>query len=65
MNNNKKLRVTLVRSTIGYEKSQGDTAKALGLRKLNKSVVVPDNSTYRGMIFKIQHLVKVEEVTEE
>jgi large subunit ribosomal protein L30 len=58
----KKLRVTLVKSPIGYEKSQGETAKALGLRKLHTTVEVPDNPTNRGQIFKIRHLVAVEEV---
>lgn len=58
----KQLKVTLVKSTIGYEKSQGQTARALGLRKLHKSVMVKDNPAVRGMINKIRHLVTVEEV---
>jgi large subunit ribosomal protein L30 len=58
----KKLRVTLVKSAIGYEKSQGMTVRALGLRRMNSSVVVDDNPTNRGQINKIIHLVKVEEV---
>jgi large subunit ribosomal protein L30 len=57
------LRVTWVKSAIGYNKKQGDTVRALGLRKLNHSVEVPDTPTYRGMINKVSHLVKVEEVT--
>lgn len=64
MSNAKSLRITLVKSPIGYEKSQGETARALGLRKLHASVVRPDNSTVRGMIFKIRHLVEVEEIEE-
>jgi large subunit ribosomal protein L30 len=56
-----KLRVTLVKSPIGYEKSQGETARALGLRKLNQTVEKPDNPAVRGMIAKIGHLVRVEE----
>jgi large subunit ribosomal protein L30 len=56
------LQITLVRSPIGYEKSQGETAKALGLRRLHATVVKPDVPTVRGQIFKIQHLVQVEEV---
>ena len=58
----KVLRITLVKSAIGFEKSQGETARALGLRKLHASVVKPDNSTVRGMVWKIRHLVEVEEV---
>jgi large subunit ribosomal protein L30 len=58
----KQLKVTLVHSSIGLEKSQGDTAKALGLRKLHHSVVVKDIPSVRGMIKKIIHLVVVEEV---
>jgi large subunit ribosomal protein L30 len=58
----KQIKVTLVRSPIGYEKSQGETARALGLRKLHASVVVKDIPSVRGMIYKITHLVTVEEV---
>lgn len=58
----KQLKVTLVKSAIGYEKSQGETAKALGLKKLHASVVVKDIPSVRGMINKISHLVAVEEV---
>ena len=58
----KQLKVTLVKSAIGYEKSQGETAKALGLKKLHASVVVKDIPSVRGMISKISHLVAVEEV---
>lgn len=61
MSDGKRLRVTLVKSPIGYEKSQGETARALGLRKLNQTVEKPDNPAVRGMIAKIGHLVRVEE----
>ncbi|GAB4463595.1 MAG: 50S ribosomal protein L30 [Armatimonadaceae bacterium] len=57
-----KLQITLARSPIGYEKSQGLTARALGLNKRGKTVVQPDNACIRGMIFKIRHLVEVEEI---
>jgi len=60
-----KLRITYVKSTIGYSRDQKDTIRTLGLRKLNHSVVKPDNQVVRGMIFKVQHLVKVEEVEDE
>ena len=56
------LKVTLVKSTIGALKDQKATVEALGLRKINSTVVKPDNECIRGMIFKVKHLVKVEEV---
>ncbi|MDO4567789.1 MAG: 50S ribosomal protein L30 [Clostridia bacterium] len=55
------LKITLVKSTIGALKDQQATVAALGLRKLNQTVVKPDNACTRGMIFKVKHLVKVEE----
>lgn len=58
----KKLRVTLVKSPIGYNKRQKNTAKALGLRKMNTAVIHDDTPPVRGMINKISHLVEVEEV---
>ena len=57
-----KLRVTLVKSTIGAIPKQVKTVEALGLNKLNKTVELPDNDAVRGMIFKVRHLVKVEEI---
>jgi large subunit ribosomal protein L30 len=60
----KKLRITLVRSTIGYEKSQLATARSLGLRRLNFTVTHNDTPVVRGMINKISHLLRVEEVEE-
>ncbi len=56
-----KLRVTLIKSGIGYAQDQKKTLKALGLNRLNKSVVHNDNSSVRGMLDKVRHLVKVEE----
>jgi ribosomal protein L30 len=56
------LKITLVKSTIGALKDQQATVKALGLKKTNSTVVQPDNAAIRGMIFKVKHLVKVEEV---
>ncbi|MCD4686779.1 MAG: 50S ribosomal protein L30 [Anaerolineae bacterium] len=58
----KKLRVTLVKSPIGYTKRQKGTVKALGLRKMNASVVHNDTPPIRGMINAVSHLVKVEEI---
>jgi large subunit ribosomal protein L30 len=57
----KTIRVTLVRSPIGYTKDQKATAKALGLRRLHQTVEHKDNPALRGMIRKIVHLVQVEE----
>jgi len=56
------LRITLVRSLIGYPQRQRETAKGLGLRKINSQVVRPDRPEVRGMISKVSHLVKVEVV---
>jgi len=57
----KKLRVTLVRSPIGYKKDQRATARALGLRRLNQTVEHNDNPALRGMLNKIIHLLRIEE----
>jgi len=64
MSNEKTVRITLVKSPIGYEKSQGETARALGLRKLHATVNLPDSPSVRGMIYKIRHLVQVDETGE-
>jgi large subunit ribosomal protein L30 len=56
------LRITLVRSLIGYPRRQRETAKGLGLRKINSRAIRPDRPEIRGMIDKISHLVKVEVV---
>ncbi len=57
----KTIKVTLVRSPIGYNKEQAKIVEALGLKKLNQTKVLPDNNCIRGSIFKVKHLVKVEE----
>lgn len=59
--NDKVIRVTLVRSPIGYTKDQRATARALGLRRLNQTMEHKDTPSLRGMIQKIIHLVQVEE----
>jgi large subunit ribosomal protein L30 len=56
------VKITLTRSLIGYPKDQRATVRALGLGKINTSVVKEDNSTLQGMLHKVSHLVKVEEV---
>ena len=57
-----KVKVTLIKSTLGCLKDQQATVKALGLTKIRTSNVLPDNAATRGMIFKVKHLVAVEEV---
>jgi len=57
----KTIRVTLVRSPIGYTKDQKATVKALGLRRMHQTVEQKDNPAVRGMIQKVIHLLKVEE----
>lgn len=57
----KKLKITLIKSTIGCLEKQKKTVEALGLRKIRSSVVRPDNACTRGMIFVVRHLVSVEE----
>jgi len=56
------LKITLVKSTIGAIPKHVKTAEALGLTKLQKTVIQKDNDAIRGMVAKISHLVKVEEV---
>ena len=57
-----KLKITLVKSTIGSIPKHKKTVEALGLHKLNKTVEMPDNAAVRGMINQVRHLVKVEEI---
>ena len=59
-----KIKVTLVRSTIGALQKHKKTVEALGLRKTNSSNVHEDNAAIRGMIKQVCHLVKVEEINE-
>lgn len=58
----KKLRVTQVRSAIGHKHDQQETIRSLGIHRLHETVEVVDNPSVRGMIFKVKHLVEVEEV---
>ncbi len=57
-----KIKVTLVKSVIGSEKSQKATVEALGIKKLNHSVEHEATPAILGMVAKVKHLVKVEEV---
>lgn len=56
------LRVTLVKSVIGYKKDQIATVEALGLKKIRDTKEHADNPQIRGMVNKVKHLVKVEEI---
>jgi len=57
----KTLKIKLVKSPIGYSERQKGTVKALGLKKINDVVEHTDTPVIRGMIFKVSHLVEVEE----
>lgn len=58
----KTLKITQVKSSIGYKSDQGATLKALGLKRISDSREQTDTPAIRGMIFKVKHLVKVEEL---
>jgi len=58
----KKLKITLKKSLIGQSKKQRETVAALGLKKLNQSVIKEDVPSIRGMVKKVNHLVVVEEI---
>lgn len=58
-----KLRITWIKSDIGYRYDQKATIKSLGFKRLNESLEREDSSSLRGMISKVKHLVKVEIVT--
>jgi len=58
-----KLHITWVKSSIGYAEVQKRTIKALGLKRLNQRVTHNDQASVRGMIKKVKHLVKVEEIS--
>ena len=57
----KKVKVTLVKSPIGAIPKHKKTVEALGLKKMHKTVELPDNAATRGMVDQVKHLVKVEE----
>jgi large subunit ribosomal protein L30 len=59
------LKITLTRSPIGFNAKQKRTAAALGLTRLHKTVLRPDNDQVRGMVRAIEHLVQVERVEAE
>ena len=57
----KVLKVTLVRSPIGFNRTQGETVTGMGLRRIRHTVELPDTPATRGMIHKVRHLVDVQE----
>lgn len=60
----KQLRITQVRSGVGRPETHRRTLRALGLRRHQQTVIQQDNPAIRGMLFQVQHLVRVEEVAE-
>jgi len=60
MDKNKKIEITLVKSSIGYNVKQKYTLEALGLKKMNQKITKNNSDTIQGMIRKVRHLVKVE-----
>lgn len=58
----KMLKITQVKSVIGAPKDQKATVRALGLKRMNHTVLKPDTPAVRGMVFKVKHLVEVDEV---
>jgi len=61
-NKEKVLRITLVRSPIGYSERHKATVRALGLRRMHQTVEQVDSPTLRGMLYKVNHLLEIEEV---
>jgi large subunit ribosomal protein L30 len=57
----KRLKITLLRSPTGFNRTQGKTVQGMGLRKIRHSVELPDTPETRGMILKVRHLVEVQE----
>ena len=58
----KKIKITQIKSAIGYRQRTKDTLLALGIKKMNSSVVKINNSAIQGMVTVVNHLVKVEDV---
>ena len=56
----KKLKITLVKSTIGFDRKQDKVVTGLGLRRIGHTIELPDTPETRGMILKVRHLVTVE-----
>ena len=58
--NAKRLKVKLVKSTIGFNRNQAKVVEGMGLRRIGHTVTLPDNDATRGMILKVRHLVEVD-----
>ena len=59
-----KVKVTLKKSLIGHPDTQRKKVRALGLRKINSVVELPDNPAIRGQLHKVEHLIQVEEIAD-
>ena len=59
-----KVKGTLKKSLIGHPETQRKTVRALGLRKINSVVELPDNPAIRGQLHKVEHLIQVEEIAD-
>lgn len=57
----RRLKVTLLRSTIGFNRTQAETVRGMGLRRIRHTVELPDTPETRGMIHKVRHLVSVQD----
>ncbi len=57
----KSLKITLLKSTIGFNRTQAETVRGMGLRRIRHTVELPDTPETRGMILKVRHLVSVAE----
>ena len=57
----KPLKITLLKSTIGFNRTQAETVRGMGLRRIRHTVELPDTPETRGMILKVRHLVSVAE----
>jgi large subunit ribosomal protein L30 len=65
MSDERRLRITWVKSSIGYSRRQKGTIRALGLRKLGDAIEQSDTPAIRGMVDRVSHLVEVEEISGE
>ena len=61
MSNQAKIKITWVKSAIGYKKNQKATIVALGLKRIGQTIEQPNSPQIRGMVFTVRHLVRVEE----
>ena len=59
-----KLKITLTKSPIACLQKQIDTVKALGLHKIGQTVIKPDNACVRGQIFRVKHMIDVQEIND-